>query len=380
MMSLRGVRWACALMLTAAGAGPTQAAWNNVFQVCCASCNGGGGAISGYAAAAAPNGGCCAPACCPEPCCTTQYVQRSYYVPVTCYTTKTYYEPVTTYRTSYYYEPVTTYRYSCHYDPCTCSYQQVACPTTCYRMRSQCCPVTSYVQRCCRVPVTTYRQSCYWEPVTTCAPPPCCAPTCCNGNGNGKGNGHAAVPATVAPAVPAVPAAPAAPTITEQSDQTQTYSTPAPPTVQEQRQVPVPMGNGMSNRGIRYLPPAVQPSRPTESNSFRPTTPRAPAPVVRPPVVKLDRIVSAPANNGLVRGQVVSHSQAPRAGAQVLFVSVQRQAPQQTVTAGNDGQFRVQLASGSWLVYVQGVDGKPVFHSRIEVQNDNDQLVKLVSR
>src|SRR5262249_33936823 len=128
----------CALALLAVDAQSARAAWNNVFQVCCNSCQ-SRSVVANYAA---PDP-CCNP--CP-PVCTTRYVQRCYYQPVTCYQTKTYYEPVTTYRTSYYYEPVTSYRYSCYYDPCTCSYQQVACPTTCYRLRSQCCPVQSWVQ------------------------------------------------------------------------------------------------------------------------------------------------------------------------------------------------------------------------------------------
>src|SRR5262249_34417759 len=169
MRPCRVAVWGCALVLAGVTASPAQAAWCNVFQVTCFRCKSHQPAVSAYAPAA----------CCPQPVCTTQYVQRCYYQPVTCYQTKTYYEPVTTYRTSYYYEPVTSYRYSCYLDPCTCSYQQVACPQTCYRLRSQCCPVTSYLQRCCQVPVTSYRLSYYYEPVTTCATPACpspCAP------------------------------------------------------------------------------------------------------------------------------------------------------------------------------------------------------------
>ena len=45
MKPLRGMHWLCALGLAAASAGPANAAWNNVFQVCCASC-GGGPAVS----------------------------------------------------------------------------------------------------------------------------------------------------------------------------------------------------------------------------------------------------------------------------------------------------------------------------------------------
>src|SRR5215471_15338772 len=179
MKPFRVAGWLCALGLWITDGGALQAAWCNVFQVCCDSCRQRVSA-SFYAApvvaAASP--------CCPQPCppvCTTRYEMRCFYQPVTCYQTRTYYEPVTTYRTSYYYEPVTSYRYSCYFDPCTCQYQQVACPTTCYRLRSQCCPVQSWVQRCCRVPVTSYQAYSVWEPVTTCCQP--AAPACPPANG-----------------------------------------------------------------------------------------------------------------------------------------------------------------------------------------------------
>ena len=180
MQPYRGFGWAFVVALIAAGANPVDAAWCNVFQVCCHSCRTGCPTGSGYGAC---YGGCATPSPCSNSCpqtCTTRYVQRCYYQPVTCYQTQTRYEPVTTYQTSYYYEPVTSYRYSCNYDPCSCSYQQVACPTTCYQLRSQCCPVQSWVQRCCQVPVTTYRQAYYYEPLASCCQSPCssCGTSC----------------------------------------------------------------------------------------------------------------------------------------------------------------------------------------------------------
>ena len=252
--------WLCALALLAVGAAPAEAAWDNVFQVCCHSCNSRPslfGRSSNY---------CCPqPTTCCAPVCTTQYVQRCYYQPVTCYQTKTYYEPVTTYRTSYYYEAVTSYRYSCYYDPCTCSYQQVACPQTCYRLRSQCCPVTSYLQRCCQVPVTSYRLSYYYEPVTTCAAP-ACPPACTPG-------------------------------VSEQSSQPTAPMQQPTPGVYEQR-TPAP-GNGSNGTYDRYYPqpaqpnpaPATQPP-PMTNNSYRQMAPAAPP--SPPPTVKLDRIVAVP--------------------------------------------------------------------------------------
>jgi hypothetical protein len=338
MKPWRGVGGVCALWLMAATASPVQAAWCNVFQVCCHSC--GNGSVSYYA----PDP-CCNP--CPQPVCTTRYVQRCYYQPVTCYQTKTYYEPVTTYRTSYYYEPVTTYRYSCYYDPCTCSYQQVACPTTTYRVRSQCCPVQSWVQRCCQVPVTTYQQCSYWEPVTTCctpAAPPCDPPA-------------------------AIPAAPV-----------------SPPAVTEQRSVPVPGVREYSERGTngsgsplydRYYPPPASSMPPATNNSFF-RQPAPPAATPPPPTVKLDRIVAAPVPS--LQGQVVRRDRAPEAGAQLLFVSAAQHGPRHNVTADEAGRFRVTLASGGWLVYVQGADNKPVFHSKIELRDSETRQVTLVSR
>src|SRR5262245_11911982 len=145
-----------ALVLTIAS--PAHAGWDNVFSTTCwHKWCGNGSSYYGsyYGAYYAPSVSyydpCCNP--CPQQVCTTRYIQRSYYQPVTTYTTRSYYEPVTTYRTSYYYAPVTCYRYSCCYDPCTCTSRMVATPITRYELRSQCCPVQSLVQRCCQVPV-----------------------------------------------------------------------------------------------------------------------------------------------------------------------------------------------------------------------------------
>ncbi|MBY0522349.1 MAG: hypothetical protein K2R98_03085 [Gemmataceae bacterium] len=357
MRPFRVSRWVCALMLAGLGAAPVQAGWDNVFQVCCHSC-GSKPAVSNYSAGYAP-AACCPQPACPQTCCSTQYVQRSYYQPVTCYQTKTYYEPVTSYQTSYYYEPVTSYRYSCYYDPCTCSYQQVACPTTCYRLRSQTCASTSYLQRTCQVPVTSYRLSCYYEPVTTCTTTPgCCASPC-------------SAPAVAAPAVQAPPAvsegvAPA----------------PAPPGVSEQRNPPAGNGNGGSDVEKRYYPQPSNPPPmpPANGTGYRPAAPAPAQPSSPPPVVKLDRIVSLPAAGGQVQGQVVQSNNAPRPGAKLVFVSAEKQAPQETVTADNTGRFNVKLSSGGWLVYMTGNDGKSLFHSKIDVRGEENRQVVLVSR
>jgi hypothetical protein len=352
--------WLCALALLAVAAAPAEAAWDNVFQVC--------GCCPEHpilariwparygcckpATCCAPPTTCCAPpvTCC-APVCTTQYVQRSFYQPVTTYQTQSYYEPVTTYRTSYYYEPVTSYRYSCYFDPCTCSYQQVACPVTCYRLRSQCCAVTSYLQRTCCVPVTSYRLSCYLEPVTTCSAPTCCPSPCSNG-------------------------AAATPGVSEQS-------APATPGVYEQRTVPPAGGSGNGTYDRYYPAPQTNPQSnmpPAQGSNYRQVPPATPQ-SSPPPTVKLDRIVSVPRSEpGSIQGQVVQQDNEPRPGIQLTFVRADRQETQQPVTADNAGNFRVNLPPGGWLVYLTGNDGKPVYHSQIEVKGEESRQITLVSR
>lgn len=335
MRPLGRAGWGLALVLLAVSTSDLQAAWCNVVQVCCFGKN--RSSVSAY------NPCCPPPPCCPQTVCTTRYVQRCYYQPVTTYETRTYYEPVTTYRTSYYWEPTTSYRYSCYYDPCTCAYQQVATPVTSYRLRSQCCPVQSFVAKCCSVPVTTYRQSFYYEPQTTCcstAPPPC--------NGYPPVNGQ--------------------PGVGEQRTNPQ-------PGVGESRSTapydsnPQPGPGGMS---FRQLPlNGAQPQRSANPSQTAP-------PPVAPPAVKLDRIVYAPGPN--VEGQVLRDNQSPQPGTRLLFVSADRQGERASITADGAGEFRVTLASGGWLVYVETHDGKPVFNSKIDVQENQTRRVRLVSR
>ena len=343
MKPLRGTVWSCALLLLGVSAAPADAAWCNVFQVCWHR--------QRQAAYYAPPAPCCAPNPCCQPQCTTSYVQRCYYQPVTCYQTKTYYEPVTTYRTSYYYEPVTSYTYSCYYDPCTCSYQQVATPCTKYCLKSQCCPVQSWVQRCCSVPVTTYQQSFYWEPVTTC----------CNTT-----VGAAVAPPADCPTQPPVgypgqprvsePGARPGPNVSEGSTR------PPVDGFQRYQQDTMPRDSGSSYRQL--LPNGAAPARQT-------------IPASQPPV-RLDRIAAGPANE--VQGKVVRGDKQPLGGARLLFISSDRKEPRRSADTDADGQFHVQLASGGWLVYIQGADGKPVFHRKIEVNAREPSQVYLVSR
>jgi hypothetical protein len=255
MRHTRGALWTGALALAWLWTGTAHAGWDNVFQVTCWRCRKKEAPVASYYYAP-PACSTCAP---PQPTCTTNYVQRCYYQPVTHYESRSYYEQVTTYKTSYYYEPVTTMRYSCYYDPCSCGYQQVATPTTSYRLREQCCPVQSWVQRCMSVPVTAYQQSFYWEPVTSCCTPSAPAPTvanypapsCCGGTSPAAALAAPAVGEQVRPTAPGVQEYP--PRTNSDGYQQRTY----PP----QQTSPPPLNNSTQRQSLPNLPttqPATQ--------------------------------------------------------------------------------------------------------------------------
>jgi hypothetical protein len=320
-------------VVLATATGSARAAWDNVFQVNC------------WCRRSEParyyDPGVVAAAPCPQPCppqCTTRYVQRCYYQPVTTYKTETYYEPVTTYRTSYYYEPCTTVRYSCYYDPCTGCPRQVATPVTTYRLRSQCCPVTSYVARTCCKPVTSYQVAYYWEPHTTCCQ------------------------TTIGAPIYAQPSA--------------TDAGGVPPSASDTGGNPLPS----SGDGIRRYPETPIMPRAGDTNSYR--QPQLGAPQAIPPrepaKVRLDKIVALPGAN--VQGEVVGTNGIAQPNARVLFVSADAQRQQQQVVADGAGSFRATLTSGSWLVYTPGADGRPVFHRKVEVRDDEPVRLTLGNR
>jgi hypothetical protein len=114
--------------------------------------------------------------------------------------------------------------------------------------------------------------------------------------------------------------------------------------------------------------------------NYRQPAPTAPAPPAPPPAVRLDRIVAIPATGNQVEGKVVLNDNSPRANARLLFVSVEKKGPQEAATADSNGRFNITLASGNWLVYLTGADGKPVFHSKIEVNSSDTRPFVLVSR
>jgi hypothetical protein len=345
MRTFRLSLWCSVLML--AGASQAQAAWDNVFQVTCFGCNKKPVTSQYYAPPPSP----CPQPCPQQPACQTHYYVRTYYQPVTTYRTSYYYEPVTTYKTSYYYEPVTSYRYSCYYDPCSCSYQQRAVPTTSYQLKAQTCPVTSYLQRCQVVPETSYKQSYYYEPVTQCCQTTVGQPIYPSGGGvmesqpmpSGAGGG-----------------------VNESRDRLppsqSNYKSPAPN--DGTRFVPQPLDNAS------YRQPILQPPVPVQQ------TPKETPP---PPSVRIDRIVKMEETTN-VEGQVVLTNLNPQPGARIEFVSSDQLGAKQTVTADDKGQFKVNLASGGWLVYVHDEKGKPVFMEKVEVKENQPQRMILTSR
>ena len=286
-----------------------------------------------------------------DPCqkCTTNYVQRSYYQPVTMYETKTVMEQVTTMRTSYYHEPVTTYRYSSYYDPCTCCYKQVAVPTISYQLRAQSCPVQSWVSRCVQVPVQGYQKVDYWQPQTTC-----CTTTL-------------GTPIIGSPP-PQMPMAPA-----DQPPSISGTKTPgtgmSKPTLWDQYYPPIergapeirPLGNQTPQLGLPV---------PVQTNAPQP-------PAVPQPPVKLNQIAVGP--DSRVEGQVVRSDNSPKPSAKLLFVNAST-GQRQTIYANTAGRFLVDLTPGSWHVYLHGADDLPIYHSRVDVNGAQWRQVNLVSR
>jgi hypothetical protein len=334
------------LVTLATAVAPASAGWDNVFQptlFCRPRANESTSKYYVPPVVVSQSSPCPQPCAqpCPQPC-TTQYIQRSYYQPVTAYETKTVMEPVTTYRTSYYYEPVTTVRYSSYYDPCTCSYGQVAVPSTSYQLREQKCPVQSWVSRCVQVPVQAYQKVDYWQPQTTCCQTTLGAPI------------YGSTPPPPPNVVPEMRQS-------ERPPEIKSSTTP---------------GTGGSSQMNQYYPP-IEPSNGNKT-SFQPQL-GAPVPMQQPapqPPVKLDRIAAGP--NSVVEGQVVRADNSPKASAKVLFVNAAT-GQRQTIVANSAGRFQTELPAGSWHVYVHGANDLPIYQNRVDVNGSQFRQVSLVN-
>jgi len=317
-----------ALVLAACGvmgsAGTASAAWNNVFQVCCDSCN--KPRASYYAPQACPT---CPTQACPQPQMQISYVQRCYYQPVTEYVRKSYYEPVTKNYTSYYYEPVTEYKYTTYYDPCTGCPQKVCQPCTSYRLRSKCNSVTSYVERCSMVPVTTLKPVTVRQPVVSYYYPP--EPSC-----------------------PAPSAAAMIP--------------PSAPEVQQIRENPPSV---LPEKKDDMIPPTPVPG--AAGSSFPRTNPNTPK--IRP-----DKTTSR-SSAVTVRGEVVGRDLlSPKADAKLVFVNAADAAVKVYANANATGEFDAKLAAGQWHLYLGGDNGKAVFHKTVTLGDRDTVDYKVVSR
>ncbi|GBD34942.1 hypothetical protein HRbin36_00046 [bacterium HR36] len=329
----------CALALPR----PIWAGWQNVFQVTCFHRSTPVVAQAPpVVVAPAPTVAYAPPA--PQQVCTTQYVQRCYYQPVTSYRFQVYYEPVTTYRTSYYYEPIVSYRYSCYFDPCTCTYQQVATPVTSYQLRAYYTPVTNWVRRCGFVPVTTYRQCCYLQPQTTC---------------------YYVDPCTGQPVQPpAIQEAPRQPTV------------PAP-SVQEYR-TPNGSGSPLYERTYPQAPPP-EGSGPYKPQMYSPPPPPAPPSSPRPIVPRLDRIAldNAADNRGTIAGRLAEPSHMA-SDSQIVFVN-EEVNERSTVRPDTEGRFQVRLVAGNWRVYLRDASGREIPYSSLRLQPGEVRQLVLTS-
>jgi hypothetical protein len=291
-----------------------------------------------------------------DPCrpCQTNYVQRSYYQPITVMETREVKELVTTQRTSYYYAPITTMRYSSYYDPCTCSTIQVATPQQSFELRAQSCPVQTWVSRCVQVPVQSVQKVDYWQPVTTCCQTTYGAPVLGNG---------APLP-QMPPAGPA-PAIDGPPSISGSKSGSSPTNDMWKKYYPDQEKAP-PEIKGSSLPNTPWQPQLGQPV------PMQNTTPQPPA-----PPVKLDRIAVGP--NSHVDGQVTRSDASPKANAKVLFVNAAT-GERLTTTANSAGRFQAELPTGSWHVYLYGADDLPVYMNRVDVSGSQNRQVNLVSR
>ncbi len=352
-----------------------QAAWNSAFQTTCLFRRNQPSTSNYSSNYYAPPVVAAPVAAAPCNSCNTQYVQRSYYEPVTSYERKSYYEPVTTYQTSYYYEPVTTYRYSCYYDPCSCGTKQVATPETSYRLRSQATPTTGYVEKVAYQPTTSYRSAFYYEPVTTCTQTTTTV-------------GSPIYPQVAAPAVvnpPCNTPAPAAPGVYSAPGGTGTAPGTGAPGVNEQRITPSATGSGMSAPSgvspafgrmtsteaprVYLTAPQDFPANANQSGNlskpaFPPATPNLPAAAPIPSAnVRMDRLTSRGREYTQLNGNLM---QAP-ANTRIVFIPANPAQGAEEARTNGAGQFDIKLQTGRYGVYAENGNGRPVFVQNIEI-------------
>jgi hypothetical protein len=317
--TLRAAVAAAGLALTA---GSATAGWNNVFEACCWDCNKRSSSFKEPC-----------PQPCPQPCPErrVQYVQRTYYEPVTEYKCEKFLEPQQYTFKSYYWEPVTTYRYSSYFDPCTCQCQKVATPVQSFKLREQCNSATRYVERTRSVPVTSYRAVTVTQPVVTYYMPPVVQRSSCYVPAPPPG-------AATGPSVDVIRPGPGV--IEERSNPDPLIPKQNLPT--DPQSLPRAMPGGTANNAARINTASRSPSK------------------VAGEIVEKDRVT-------------------PRAGARVVFVNAADTANREYATANEFGEFETKLPSGDWFVYLSKGDGKAAYHSKISI-NGHPRNLKVVSQ
>jgi hypothetical protein len=95
--------------------------------------------------------------------------------------------------------------------------------------------------------------------------------------------------------------------------------------------------------------------------------------------LRTDRITSNA--NGRLQGTVVADDRiTPKGNARIFFANTAKKGEEYSVQADPTGRFNVELPPGDWTLYLNGSDGKAVFHSQITVRNNDQRLVTVVSR
>jgi len=125
------------------------------------------------------------------------------------------------------------------------------------------------------------------------------------------------------------------------------------------RKDPPPMANPKGGGGTSWQP--VSPDA-----SFNGAAPPVAAPVSSG--IKLDRIVLG--GDVVVDGDFVRADKTPRGDARILFVNANSPHIRETVTTNSAGRFQITLAGGGWLIYTYSLDGETLYHSRIEVSDE----------
>lgn len=306
-----------ALAVVAVTAADSRAGWNNVFQLACC----GDRPRASYYTPPPATDACCAP----QPERRVEYVQRSYYQPVTEWRRETYKVPVRETVKSYYWEPVKSYSYTSYYDPCSQTCQEIAVPRTSYVMKEQCNSVERFVEKSRLVPVRTYREVTETTPVVTYYYPPT------------RRESYYTVPAPPigAPRIDAIPSTPG----TTSPGGVETIPSPNVPT---------------NNSFPKQMPATSKPKNATVNTASRPAR---------------------------LRGEVVAQDQlTPKAGSKLVFVNADNHDDRKYAKANEFGEFDLTLPAGDWYLYVDRGDGNAVRYKKLTIAANDSREFRLVSR